>query len=644
MVERIDEKSLEWRGNTPVSSRFGDVYYSEDHGLEETEFVFLKGIGAPTCWQNKSSFVIAETGFGTGLNFLATYRAWLNSGATGTLTFISTENFPLSAAALRKTHKTFPELENFSKELCAAWPPPSPGFHVRSFANNKIQLLLMFGDATDSFNNLHASVDAWYLDGFSPSKNPEMWTDELFGQMKRLSKPTAKFATFTAAGFVKRALRERGFNVTKAPGYGRKRERLIGTMAPQTSETIPFVSALPIVPSWASIPDSPKEKDTLIIGAGIAGSSLAHLLHQKGQKVSLVTGKSPAGSDVPAAILSPGFQRSSLPASYFATSCFAHACWYPPYAKAWAAERGVKVSSLDPLERDRLHEIAQLFGWGDDWLETMKDGLYLPKSGALSPSMALQALQKSIPVQYGTVKTIQNHEGQWHIDVDGKRLTASNLVIACAMNSDLILGEDHHLELRAKPGQIEVVAADQNGLPEGNHAFGGYITAPTGAATDETLEGKIRTIGSTFEVSPTDPHVWPTATRENSLANLLALKKAMGAAPSISAITTSWAGIRATTPDYMPYVGPIPAWTIAAEQFSSLAKDRKLKGLGPMPYQKGLYIVTGFGAKGFQQAPLCAAYIAALLCGEPLPLPLSLIKYLHPARHMIKSIVRRTKP
>lgn len=638
MVKQIDKSALTWRGNAPVSSHFDDVYYSEENGQEETEFVFLKGINAPDCWVGKDNFVIAETGFGTGLNFMVTWKAWLESGAKGTLTFISVEKYPLSFDALAEAHKTFPELAPYSKELCNAWPPPAPGLHPRNFANGKIKLFLLFGDAADAFSELSAKVDAWYLDGFAPAKNPEMWTDELFDQIAQLSRPETSFATFTAAGFVRRALQARGFHVDKVKGYGRKRERLVGYL---NRSALCTPSQQPSLPEWATPPIIGKTSSTLIIGAGIAGSSLATALSENGHTVTLLSNEAPSGSDVPAAILSPSFQRSDQPAARFATTCFAHACCYPFYDVAWASGHGVRLSSTDTQERKRLEEVVDKLDWGDDWLIPLEDGYFLPKSGALNPKLVLENLQKTIKQVKGTVTHIEYLHGQWHAHTADNIVSADNLVIACAMQSDLILGTDQKLELRPKPGQIEITDAATTDLPTGNHAYGGYVTS---ALNSEDTNRAFRTIGSTFDVQPKDGRSWPKPTQENRAANLKALKEVFGTAPKASDITASWAGVRATTPDYMPYVGPVPNWGKAAKVFAPLAKDRKLKGLGDMPYQKGLYLLSGFGAKGFQQAPLCAAYIAALICNEPLPLTKSLIPHLHPARHMIKSIVRTKSP
>ncbi|MBL4837837.1 MAG: tRNA (5-methylaminomethyl-2-thiouridine)(34)-methyltransferase MnmD [Kordiimonadaceae bacterium] len=648
MIRKIEKASLIWRGNVPSSSRFDDIYYSSQGGHEETDYVFLQGVGAPSCWHNKSHFVIAETGFGTGLNFMATCKAWVASKATGTLTYISTEKYPLSDQQLQETHKAFPELADIAQGLRAAWPPATPGFHLRSFLGGKVKLLLLFGDATDCFADLDAKVDAWFFDGFSPAKNPDLWSDALFDQIARLSNPGARFATYTAASHVRDALEARGFLVEKVAGFGRKRRRFIGQL--KEKETV--TGTPPPIPEWAAPPTAPRapstgdtSHSTIIIGAGIAGASLAHMLHARGQQPLVITNGSPAASDVPAAILAPGFQRGVQPSAIFAEICFAHACWNPAYRTAWAKEKGLHLTSDDPTEQQRLYAIADKLDWDESWLAKNEaagsTGLFFPRSGSLAPQVALSNLMEDIEAAHGEISNISRVASGWRVTVGCKSYTAENLVIAAAMNSDIFLNSGLNLggflELRAKPGQIEIVAGDTAALPSGSMAYGGYVTAQTQGVSGAT----IRTIGSTFDVKPKAGNKWPSPKPENSVENLATLEKAMGAAPNITEITASWAGMRATTPDYMPYVGPVPDWDAAKHQYRHLAKDRKYRGLGTMPYQQGLYLLTGFGSKGFQQAPLCAAYTAALICQEPLPLPLSLVPYLHPARHMIKSIVRQ---
>lgn len=213
----------------PRSKEFDDVYFSALDGLAETRHVFLKSNNLPAAWVDKHDFVICETGFGTGLNFLAVWSLFRETASKGKkLHFISFEKFPLKARDIRDYLEPwkdeFPEL---LEQLVRNYPLIIPGFHRIEFADGTL-LTLIFDDVNEAMPRLEASVDCWFLDGFRPASNPDMWSDVVFTNMARLSKEGATFATFTAAGFVKRGLMSAGFEVEKIAGFGRKREMLIG--------------------------------------------------------------------------------------------------------------------------------------------------------------------------------------------------------------------------------------------------------------------------------------------------------------------------------------------------------------------------------------------------------------------------------
>ncbi|MCK0069710.1 bifunctional tRNA (5-methylaminomethyl-2-thiouridine)(34)-methyltransferase MnmD/FAD-dependent 5-carboxymethylaminomethyl-2-thiouridine(34) oxidoreductase MnmC [Kordiimonas laminariae] len=621
MVKKLSEASLEWRGNAPMAPAFGDVYYSEEDGLSETDFVFLKGIGAPDVWMDTEHFVIAETGFGTGLNFLATYKAFLASGAKGRLTFISVEGYPLSEEALRKAHATFPELAEFSQALCAAWPAPSEGFHHRYFEDGKIELLLMFGDSAKCYSELDATVNGWFLDGFAPAKNPDMWSDDVFDQIARLSIPGTKFATFTAAGFVKRGLRDRGFIVDKTKGYGRKRERLVGIFDKHIQQIEPKRA------HWMQATKPAPKGEIAIIGGGIAGSALASALQRKGRNVTLFKDASPTGSNVPAAIMAPAFQLGEQPAERFITSAFIHACSYPPYVAAFAENKGVKLVSKDTEERERLSQLANKLGWDKDWLKLEDEALVYPKSGSLSTKTALSSLTNDIRVITETVEHATKKD-KWLLKTAKQTYEFDAVILATGPNTPAFDLVGDHLGLTAKAGQIEVVDQD-NALPQTSTAFGGYVTAPiTGA----------QTIGSTFEASTS-----LTSSDESTAAIFEKLKDNTGITFDPAPSTKPWKSLRATSPDYLPFIGPVPDWDAAKNLIEPLAKTSKAKIEGQIPYQEGLYVMTGFGSKGYQQAPLAAEYLAALICGDPVPMPIPVQERLHPIRYMVRQTIRGKK-
>ncbi|WP_047538084.1 tRNA (5-methylaminomethyl-2-thiouridine)(34)-methyltransferase MnmD [Methylotenera versatilis] len=232
----IEASPIEWRLNQdglaqPYSTIFQDVYYSSDNGLLETDYVFLQGNKLSSRWQQLETqvFTIIETGFGTGLNFLCAAQLWLNHAPkNATLHFISTEKYPLSLQEITSALQLWPALNNFSAQFLAQYSTLINSDKSIRLFDNRVQLTLIIGDATDSLTKTTTPADAWFLDGFSPAKNPDMWQPALFAQMARLSKPNTTFATFTSAGVVKRGLQAAGFHVGKQAGFGKKREMLAG--------------------------------------------------------------------------------------------------------------------------------------------------------------------------------------------------------------------------------------------------------------------------------------------------------------------------------------------------------------------------------------------------------------------------------
>ncbi|MCP4375390.1 MAG: tRNA (5-methylaminomethyl-2-thiouridine)(34)-methyltransferase MnmD, partial [bacterium] len=228
----IRTADIDWRDEGPFCQKHGDIYFSADGGQQETEYVFLQGNRLVERWRTSQRFTIAETGFGTGLNFLVTAQAWLEQAPReARLHFISVESTPLKLADLKRAQGRWPQLEEVADELQQHYPPLCHGHHQRSLFAGRVELTLMLGDAIEMYADLDCAVDAWYLDGFAPGKNPDMWDQDLFRQVARLSHQTTTFATFTAAGAVRRGLETVGFETQRPRGFGRKRNMLTGTMA-----------------------------------------------------------------------------------------------------------------------------------------------------------------------------------------------------------------------------------------------------------------------------------------------------------------------------------------------------------------------------------------------------------------------------
>jgi len=213
-----------WHGaTTPVSRRFDDPYYSRTDGLAETRHVFLAGNGLPARFA--PGFHIAELGFGCGLNMLAAWKAWLDAGTSGSLKFTSFEAYPMQVADMDKALTAFPELNQMTRQFLPIWASGE-----RHITLPKLRAQIIIGDARDTLGQWSATADAWFLDGFSPAKNPELWESKLLAEVGKHAAPGGTFATYTAAGHVRRALEQAGFSVRRVPGHGRKRHMTCGRM------------------------------------------------------------------------------------------------------------------------------------------------------------------------------------------------------------------------------------------------------------------------------------------------------------------------------------------------------------------------------------------------------------------------------
>ncbi|WP_312836996.1 tRNA (5-methylaminomethyl-2-thiouridine)(34)-methyltransferase MnmD, partial [Pantoea sp.] len=267
----VEHAKLSWNEQgTPVSRAFDDVYFSNDNGLEETRYVFLGGNAIPEKFarHERDLFITAETGFGTGLNFLTLWQAFDRfrserpQATLQRLHFISCEKYPLTQADLIAAHARWPELALWASKLQQQWPAALPGCQRLLFDQGRVTLDLWFGDINQLLggfdHSLQRQVDAWFLDGFAPAKNPDMWTPELFSAMARMARPGASFATFTAAGFVRRGLQQAGFAVVRRKGFAHKREMLCGTL-----DAAP---ALPVAQPWYARPAAAGREIALIGG------------------------------------------------------------------------------------------------------------------------------------------------------------------------------------------------------------------------------------------------------------------------------------------------------------------------------------------------------------------------------------------
>jgi tRNA U34 5-methylaminomethyl-2-thiouridine-forming methyltransferase MnmC len=233
MSDPLIPATVAFRPNgSPYSPLYGDIYHSAVGSLAQAQYVFLQGNGLPERWRGRQAFTVLETGFGMGINFLTTWAAWRADPARGGhLHFVSIEKHPFSADDLRRAHAATVDDESIAAladVLATAWPTLAPGTHKLDFDDGSVTLTIIFGDAVDVLPALRLRADAFYLDGFAPAKNPELWTPSIFTSLAGLASDDATFSTYTSAGDVKRALLQAGFEYRKVPGFGWKRAMLVG--------------------------------------------------------------------------------------------------------------------------------------------------------------------------------------------------------------------------------------------------------------------------------------------------------------------------------------------------------------------------------------------------------------------------------
>ncbi|MFQ5563026.1 MAG: bifunctional tRNA (5-methylaminomethyl-2-thiouridine)(34)-methyltransferase MnmD/FAD-dependent 5-carboxymethylaminomethyl-2-thiouridine(34) oxidoreductase MnmC [Parvularculaceae bacterium] len=625
---RIEEARLDWDAGAPRSAAFGDVYFSGD-GIEEAAHVFLRGNDLPRRFSFAPRFTIGELGFGTGLNILLAWNAWRRAGKPpgAKLRLFSIEAAPLACADLERAHRAWPELMARADRLRALYPPPAHGFH-RLHLDENVTLTLYYGDAAAGLHAMEGGVDAWFLDGFAPSKNPDMWSSEITGELARLSKAGATFATFTVAGAVRRAFGETGFSIEKRPGFGRKREMLVGRLdhpSAETSRRAPWFDTRPCakLSPGASI---------AVIGAGIAGASLAFELTRAGFGVTVYDVDNPASgaSGNPAGLFMPRVDLGDTPAARFHLAAYLYALGLleelgdePTFNPC-----GVVLGAPDEKEKLRQRKILGAGLLPDGWIEETDGGLFFPKAGVIAPPRIVRALLGDATFVKARVRSIDRDGACPIIQTDdGNRVAYDAVVLANGLEA-LRFAQARALPLAGSAGQVDWFPDAK--APERALAFGAYAApAPDGGLV----------IGATHAPAPDGAASEPS--REATQANINALARfappiAAGLDPNGSRPRT---GVRSTTPDRLPIVGPLPDWSFYGGAYDGLRTGRK-GDYPPGESQPGLFILNGLGSRGFVTAPLAAAMIAAEMAGEPAPVEYKIAEALHPARFFIRNLRR----
>jgi tRNA 5-methylaminomethyl-2-thiouridine biosynthesis bifunctional protein len=591
------DEPIEWRaGEPPRSRRYGDLYYSRDDGLAESRQVFLAACGLPEAWRGRRSFRVGELGFGTGLNIAALLDLWARAGPPdGHLSIFSVESDPVGAADTARALAAWPELTDIAAALTQSWPGRARGFHRLDLPGFRATLDLAVMEAADALAAWNGFADAWFLDGFAPALNPDIWRPQVLALVAGRSAPGARLATYTVAGQVRRDLAAAGFTVERKAGFGTKRQRLEARW-----------------PGKAAAAAQPPR--VAIIGGGIAGASLARAFAALDVRAEVFDHGGPTASQGPAALVAPRLDAGLGPAAALFAQAVARAGDLYAAQPRSLISRGAIQLAIGPKDPARFAAIAGSDLFEPDAIsvltaaqtsdligEAAPVGLMIAPALVIDPAPILAAWLGR-PTR-AAVAALTHDGGAWSLfDAAGAAIAEVDVVcVAAGLGSvSLVPG----LALRPVRGQASFapgVAAPMTTL------FGGYV-APTrggviiGATHDRDDEG--------LAARPEDHHRNLTA-----LAAILPATAARLAAAPLQAHV----GVRATTSDYLPLAGPVA------------------------DASAGLFTLTGLGSRGFTLAPLLADHVAALALGRPSPLPTAIAALVEPARFAARAR-RRGRP
>lgn len=660
----------------PLSSEFGDVYFSKTDGLAESRHVFIDGNDLATRLANLRNFerfVIGEIGFGTGLNILAIWQLWqqIRPDNHSHLHIITTEKFPLSKTDLEQALSVWTELAGLSQQLIDNYPPPLAGCHRLNWFDERLTIDLWLGDATSSLSQVtgEGKVDAWLLDGFAPSCNQELWSADLLAQIARLSKNHTTLATFSVASAVKQGLKHHGFTLAKRKGFGKKREMLTASFQPKlTSANFcklyfrynkkikPFFVTLPFTASFESrrrqrrkannvkgfeLPNFSaitKPLSVAVIGAGVAGLSSAYALAARGHSVTIFDKAQPlagASGNIRGFLAPKLTSLKRLETNLHAIGYLA-SCRFYPYL---TAQTGIKIlqttGCLDLLSHNRLQldevkdfpiEFARLLTAEQAKAKVgyeIGQAIFLPNAGLITTANFANAVLCHPNISFQTEKLTYFQQAYFQQDSDQVLLTFTerqqffdHVILCMALDTcDFLPTIKRFNHSRGQVTWFAVDEHDKAQLPKLPLKYGSYYASFNQNSKRHVMLGA-SFVRDTLDTAPA------VADHQMNVADLA------DAVPdwvnntdmfTVEKNLPHWQGrasIRSQTVDYLPLVGQV--WQAGYENKSRV------------------WTFSALGSKGYAYAPICSELLAGLLCGEMLPLANKMVNSLSPNRKVIR--------
>lgn len=626
---------LNWQQGAPFSSRYDDVYHSREGAVEEARHVFIEANDLAQRFAQCETFCVAETGFGTGLNFFLTAQSFLrHSRHSACLDYVSVEHRLLHPQDMLRSCPA--SLKPQCEALLQHYPPPIPGMYRILLHRGRIRLTLLLGEAESVLQDASMAVDAWFLDGFSPAKNPAMWSPQVFAHIARHSRAGTTLSTYTAAGFVRRGLQQAGFDMCRADGYGRKREMLVGRYRDRGEPVH--------TPPWFVLPQNrAQSKQALIVGAGIAGLSTAWQLVQRGWQVTLVEQGdevATAASGNPAAVVMPQLAVDDALTNAWSLQAFAfaraqyrrlqrvcrqtlwHECGVLHAVGQTRAGKLLEGGHFDAV--CRLAQTSLPAPHGQDWL-------WFGQAGWVQPRQLCCVLREAcgdrLTWMQARLTQIAFENDCYHLlDASGRCFAQSAALVLANGHAVTQLTGFEHLPVSANRGQISCIDGAGDDIP-GHVVMAGKYCIPLS-------DGRLCLGASYADNTMTAVSVQD---ERDTITAVQALLPTAGVEPGHIRSRVSF---RALTQDRMPMLGPVPDDMFFCTAYADLHHGRPQQGYPPARYRAGLYLNVGHGSRGFTTAMLSAEILASMMEATALPVSTQLLTRLLPARFLIRQLKR----
>lgn len=659
---KVNNADISWlESGLPYSTRYDDVYYSRDDELAESQHVFIEANRLRQRWQSDSGtevFHLGELGFGSGLNFLQTMQLWQSLEARpARLHYLAFEKHPLTREQLQRIYRRWPSLRAQSAELLAQYTDHGGGCH-RLLLTDDITLDLYFGDAAEQLaaraNESCPAIQCWFLDGFSPSNNGELWEQALMDLIAACSDASTTLSSYSVAGRVRAALGQAGFEVSRVEGFGRKRHSLIASRPNDESQTTAQPSEAAVRAPWFIVPKTQYPGRTAaIIGAGLAGCSTAYSLALRGWRVTVFDAAdspaSGASGNAALALRCRLYNAESAQALFFLQAyLFAlrqFSVLQHRSALAWnpcgLLQLQGAMNKRSPLRAEKLRQLyserlvlplsrEQASRQAD--IELREAAWYFPGGGMIEPASLCAAYlaHSNIDCKFDTAITaITAAEGRCRLQSDAEDSRESDVVIIANSHAAARLTPSLGLPLEVWRGQTAEVAASEESARLNAVVCGGRTVFP--AVAGRHLLSASYSDSAETETSASERQ----ANVEHAISNF------SGEIFDGDSVLAERVSFRCSTPDRLPIVGMLPDGERMRASYAELGRNARARFEHRGDYHRGVYINVAHGSNGLASCPLSAELLASQINGENLPLSRDTMHCLSPARFLIADLKKQ---